>query len=166
MCWQVLRSFKIYFILKEKYLKDRQWYIDIYLKEWGQQWPVTGGKIAMISNNHEILNRDFDQVMLIGYTQTLFSIIESRFRIFATAIEPTACNNGTAEFYKIRNWLLDQLDKNQYKNITKFFQLMRNIIHNNGIYMNAKYPRGAVNLSNHLLIIIINKKIKPIFNMI
>jgi hypothetical protein len=29
-----------------------------------------------------------------------------------------------------------------------------------------KLPKGAVNLSNHLFIVIINKKIKPIFNMI
>jgi hypothetical protein len=30
---QVLRSFKIYFILKEEYLKNREWYVETYLSK-------------------------------------------------------------------------------------------------------------------------------------
>ncbi len=37
---------------------------------------------------------------------------------------------------------------------------------NNGVFINRDDFSGAVNLSNHLFIVIINKKIKPIFNMI
>jgi hypothetical protein len=63
---------------------------------------VTGGKYGVIHNDHEVVNRDFDQVMLVGYTQTLFSIVESRFRLFTISINPTACKNGTDIFYNIR----------------------------------------------------------------
>ena len=43
-------------------------------------------KKLVLHNDHSIINKDFDQVMLIGYTQTLFSIMESRFRLFVEAL--------------------------------------------------------------------------------
>ena len=82
---QLFHSYKIYFILKEEYLQHRQWYVNIYLEKWRQAWPTSatvGGKSLVHHNDHHLLNKDFDQVMLIGYTQTLFSIMESRFRLF------------------------------------------------------------------------------------
>jgi hypothetical protein len=139
---QLIRSIKIYFILKEEYLKERQWYIEIYLQKWGQSWPVTAGRLGTILSDHTIQNSDFDQVMLIAYTQILFSIIDSRFRLFTTAIDATACNEGTEKFYKIHDWLLKRLNKKgQYENFLKFFALIRNTVHHNGRYMNKRYPK-------------------------
>ena len=45
----------------------------------------------MVINDHDIVNKDLHQVMLGGYIQLLYSIIESRFRIFTRAIDPEAC---------------------------------------------------------------------------
>jgi hypothetical protein len=104
-----------------------KWYVEKYLHKWGQSWPVTTGRIGMILNDHEVLNSDFDQVVLIGYTQILFSIIDSRFRLFTTTIDPMACNEGTDKFSNISEWLLKQLNKKeQYENLLKFFALIRN----------------------------------------
>jgi hypothetical protein len=145
---QVIRSSKTYLILQDEYLNDRQWYVDIYLQKWGQQWPpgpVRGSRDIILHNDHELLNRDFNQVILVGYTQTLFSIIDSGFRLFRVALDSTACDNGTACFFKIYNWLLDEIDrKQQYQNFMKFFSYMRNTIHNNGRYMNKKSPKEDI----------------------
>jgi len=139
---QLLRSLKIYFILKAEYLSDRDWYVNTYLQKWQQHWPVVGGKYGLIVNDHEILNKDFDQVMLTGYIQLLYSIIESRFRIFTRAIQPQAFNEGTDKFYKIYIWLLDRLElAERYKNLLRLFGLIRNSIHNNGVYMNKRNPQ-------------------------
>lgn len=104
------------------------------------------GQCAIIHNDNEVLNRDFNQVMLVGYTQTLFSIIDSGFRLFTVALDSTACDNGTASFSKVYDWLLGEIDRKQhYQNFIKFFSYMRNTIHNNGVYMNKKYPKEDIN---------------------
>jgi hypothetical protein len=51
---------------------------------------VIGGKIKEIINDHQVLTMEFNEVMLMGYTQILFSIVESKFRLFQTAINPNA----------------------------------------------------------------------------
>jgi hypothetical protein len=95
-------------------------------------------------NDHNELNAAFDQVMLVGYTQTLFSIMESRFRLFVVAIDRTACNNGTAPFSNIYHYLLTEINKKEYEVVLDFFRLIRNTVHNNGVYLptNNPKPRG------------------------
>jgi hypothetical protein len=147
MLAQVFRSLKIYYILRKEYLSHKEWFEETYIGKWEQRWPIV--RTNMIINNDlmqsytELITKDFDQVMLVAHTQCLFSIIESRFRIFTQALDSKACAEGTAEFYKIRDWLLDRLNKenkDEYKETIYFFQLIRNSIHNNGRHMNKKYP--------------------------
>jgi hypothetical protein len=58
---QVIRSSKMYLILQDEYLSNRQWYVEFYLQKWGQQWPsgpVRGsGQSIIIHNDHEQLKR-------------------------------------------------------------------------------------------------------------
>jgi hypothetical protein len=71
----VIRSPKISFLLLNEYLNDKQSWVDIYLQKWGQQWPVgpvRGSNDVVVFNDHNLLTKDFKEVMLIGYTQ-LFS---------------------------------------------------------------------------------------------
>ena len=83
--------------------------------------------------------------------QLLFSIIESRFRIFTNCLDPTACKNGMDSFKNTYQWLLKKLDKQeQYLEILEFFQLLRNTIHNNGVYRNIKEPSKQVFYSDKL----------------
>lgn len=110
----VIRSPKILFLLLNEYLNDKQSRVDIYLQKWGHQWPVgpvRGSNDVVVSNDHNLLTKDFKEVMLIGYTQALFSIIDSKFRLFTVALDPRACNNGIDSFFKIFAWLLDQIGK-------------------------------------------------------
>lgn len=143
-----IRSFKMYLILKKEYLDDRQWYIDVYLKKYRQQWPISGGKIGTIINDHNVLTNDFNMVMLIGYTQILYSILESKFRLYLTAIDPNAQQGG--KFFIVHDNLLRKIrKKTRYKKLIEFFSLVRNTIHNNGKYVNnrrkyvSKNYRGA-----------------------
>jgi hypothetical protein len=143
---QVFRSLKIYYILRKEYLSHKEWYEEVYIGKWEQQWPAVGNIIInddYIQSVTKIITEDFDQVMLVAHTQCLFSIIESRFRIFTQALDSKACVEATAKFYKIRDWLLDRLNKKEkYKDIICFFQLIRNTVHNNGRHMDKNYPKG------------------------
>ena len=86
-------------------------------------------------NDHNELNAELDKVMLVGYIQTLFSITESRFRLFVIAINPNACNNGRDSFSNIYTHLLSKINKKKYKGMLNLFTHIRNTIHNNGVYL-------------------------------
>lgn len=118
---QLIRSIKLHFILKSDYLNDKQWFVDIYLKKWGQNWPYASNPgMSVIFNDNTVIVNDYDQVIIMGYIQCLFSIIESRIRIFTICLDPTACKNGTDSFKNIYQWLLKKLDKPQ-----KFLETFR-----------------------------------------
>ena len=51
---QAIRSLKIYLILKKEYLDHQEWYIETYLSKYKQQWPITGGKVSQIVNDHRV----------------------------------------------------------------------------------------------------------------
>jgi hypothetical protein len=140
---QLFRSCKIYFILREEYLQHEEWYIMTYLQKWHQAWPtsaIVGGKKLVHHNDHSIINKDFDQVMSIGYIQTLFSIMESRFRLFVEALG-TISNikqDPSGKFWEVRKALLREINKENHREFIEFFVLIRNTIHNNGVYLNRK----------------------------
>lgn len=136
---QVIRSLKIYLILKKEYLDHQEWYIETYLSKYKQQWPITAGKVSQIVNDHRVLTKEFNEVMLMGYPQILFSIVESKFRLFQMTIDPNALKGKSHEFYHVYTWLLTRVNKTRYKRLLRFFALIRNTIHNNGKYMNTNY---------------------------
>jgi hypothetical protein len=131
-----IRSFKIYLILKKENLDGNEWYSRIYQSKYNQPWPHTNGKII---NFRQSLNWDFLVVMLIGYTQILFSIVESKFRLFQMTIDPNALKGQRDTFYNVYTTLLTRVNKTRYEDLLDFFALIRNTIHNNGKYMDAKY---------------------------
>jgi hypothetical protein len=135
-----IRSFKIYLILKKEYLDQRDWYIETYLSKYEQQWPVASGRIGQRINDHNVLTNDFNLVMLIGYIQILFSIVESKFRLFQMTLDPNALKGKRDVFYHVYAWLLPRVNKTQYQDLIRFFSLIRNTIHNNGKYMNTEDP--------------------------
>jgi hypothetical protein len=52
MLAQVFRSLKIYYILRKEYLSHKEWYEEMYIGKWEQQWPVVGTR--MIINNDDM----------------------------------------------------------------------------------------------------------------
>ena len=75
----------------------------------------------------------------MGYPQILFSIVESKFRLFQMTIDPNALKGKSHEFFHVYTWLLTRVNKTRYKRLLRFFALIRNTIHNNGKYMNTNY---------------------------
>ncbi|HEU4445450.1 MAG TPA: hypothetical protein VFR94_12330 [Nitrososphaeraceae archaeon] len=126
-----IRSFKIFLIQKKEYLDDRQWYIDICLSKYQQRWPVSGGRSGQVVNDHNVLTNNYFMVMLIGYTQILFSILDSKFRCFLMNLDPNALSWKRDSFYDVYACPRKRVKKTQYQEFIRFFSLIRNTIHNN-----------------------------------
>ena len=91
------------------------------------QKPVSEEEIASQSDN-------FLRYLLLCYAITFFSVIESSLRIFVKNLDSSACSNGTAEIQSIYSWLLNKLDLQKYETLLELFRLVRNTMHNNGIF--------------------------------
>jgi hypothetical protein len=138
---QAIRSLKIYLILKKEYLDRRDWYEKTYLLKYKQQWPAgVAGKTLQTIEDHNVLTRDFNEVMLVSYTQILFSVVESKFRLFQMTLDSNALKGKSDAFYHVYTWLLPRVKKTQYQNLIRVFTYIRNTIHNNGKYMNTEHP--------------------------
>jgi hypothetical protein len=144
---QAVRWFKIYLIIKDEYLDDPHWYNDIYLSKYGQQRPEIGQILFGIINDHKWLVRQFNEVMPLAYSQVLYSIVESKFRLFLMTVYPDALKNKkkSYRFYDIYKRLLEETGKTQYEHLIWFFSLIRNTIHNNGKHRNESLPYVCTN---------------------
>lgn len=136
---QAVRWFKIYLIFKNEYLEKPDWYNDIYISEngYGQQRPEILQEMLMTINDHRMLIRANNEVMILAYSQVLHSIVESKFRRFLMKAYPDALKNRNLRDWSFRvvyTVLLEESNKTQYTNLIKFFSLVRNTIHNNGRY--------------------------------
>lgn len=72
----------------------------------------------------------------IGFIQNLFSILDSRFRIFLRELDPEAASNATVEFLSVYQALKKRLPSFSVDSDTliDLLRLARNTIHNNGVY--------------------------------
>jgi hypothetical protein len=139
---QAVRWFKVYLIIKDECLDDPHWYNDIYLSKFGQQRPEIGQIVFGIVNDHKVLVDESNQVMIVAYSQVLFSIIESKFRLFLTTVYPNALKKRrkSDRFHDVYECLLEETGKTQYEHLIWFFSLIRNTIHNNGKYTSQRIP--------------------------
>ena len=69
-----------------------------------------------------------------GFIQFI-SIVESEFRVLVRKISPGLCNNGNASFISIYKKVFSELKLTEYNDLFDFVRLIRNTIHNNGIYL-------------------------------
>lgn len=125
----VLDSTTLYFILHQFHLTDLTWWKNISSKRIGDS--------IVINPSEEVIPQlvnTFNQFITVSFVQLLFSSLESSMRIFLRALDPFACNKGTAEFESIYVHLLKKLNLEQYANLLKLLRLIRNTIHNNGVY--------------------------------
>jgi hypothetical protein len=150
---QVVRWFKICLIFKNKYLDDPDWYKPIYLSEYKQQQPeigyvpfkeIKGRGLVMpeIDDYRLVMINEFDHVMLVAYSQVLYSIMESKFRPFLMTAYPDALERRKKRdiFHDVSECLLEETGKNRYKQLIWFFSLIRNTIHDNGKYWSKGMP--------------------------
>jgi len=82
---------------------------------------------------------------------SLFTLIESSFRIFLRAVDPTACRGATTAFDSIHKSLLGSkqvnfptADRQSAEELLDFVRLVRNLIHNDGVYFDEDGNDKAV----------------------
>ena len=148
---QAVRWFKISLIFKNEYLNNPlnpHWYNKIYLSKYRQQQPeigyvplegIKGRGLLMPEINDYRLNliNEFEDVLRVAYSQVLYSIMESKFRLFLLALDQHALDN-TDKFSSVYHLLLKKIEKRKYEHLIWFFSLIRNTIHNNGKYWNTR----------------------------
>ena len=83
----------------------------------------------------------FEQIIKYNFGMGFFTGIEASFRAFLRALDPNACRSATAAFKSIYDCLLgsNQLafpatDKRDAIELLDFIRLIRNLIHNSGVY--------------------------------
>jgi len=149
---QVVRWFKISLIFKNEYLNNPlnpHWYNKIYLSKYRQRQPeigyvpfqgIKGRGLLMpeINDYRLILINEFEDVMRVAYSQVLYSIMESKFRLFLMKAYPDALKKRGKKdiFHDVYECLLEETGRTRYKHLIWFFSLIRNTIHNNGKYWN------------------------------
>jgi len=72
----------------------------------------------------------------IGVFVLFFSFYESIIRVLLRAVLPGACNNAFDAFASVYNCLLTHLNLKQHISLLDFARTIRNLIHNNGVYLN------------------------------
>lgn len=107
-------------------------------------WWKQIAKTEIPKNDIQIYVNEYDMFTKIGFIQFSFSSIESAFRLFVKSLDSSACNNGTAEFKSIYSWLLRRTNLQRHENVLDLLRLVRNTIHNNGVYFNKSGQNESV----------------------
>jgi hypothetical protein len=134
----VIESTRLALYFQEKELKSRSW--------WTNNFPKSK---SLTDDELSIYIEEFDRTTKIGFLQTEFSAIETAFRTYVKAIDPTACSNGTANFDSIYSWLFKCLGLlgRGFDNLLDLLREIRNTVHNNGVYFSSKPNRQNITIS-------------------
>lgn len=76
----------------------------------------------------------------VAFIQSLFSTLDSKFRIFLRELDPSACSGGTDAFHSIYTALRSRLTSipADADDLVTLLRLVRNTIHNNGVYFDKR----------------------------
>jgi hypothetical protein len=92
-----------------------------------------------------VLTVEFERSLKYGFGISIFTLIESSFRIFLRAVDSAACKNATTAFDSIYKSLLGskQLnfsinDRQTAEELLDFIRIIRNLIHNDGVYFDEE----------------------------
>jgi hypothetical protein len=119
-----LSSAHLGLIFLHEQLSHRQWWMPPHFTA---KTPLT---------DEDIKNKvvEFDRFLRVGCFQMQVSAIESSFRLYVRAIDPTACRNGHSEFEPLYRWLFKRLGLQHYEPLMQLLLSVRNTIHNDGVY--------------------------------
>lgn len=126
----VLDSITLCFIFGDKYLGKNPWWISI-AKQYSLKLPESSIRTAMKDT--------FDQFVLTACFQLIFSSMESSLRLISKEIDPARYVEMQNSFDSIYSSLFRTLIKNKrrkkrYLKLMDILRLVRNTIHNNGVY--------------------------------
>lgn len=108
-----------------------------------KKWWLSISAEPILDSDIQILIKEFDMFIKMGFLQFIFSSIESSMRLFVKSIDPTACQNGTAEFKNIYSYLLKKINKQEFLPLLDLLRCIRNTIHTNGVY----FHRSQIDVS-------------------
>jgi hypothetical protein len=126
----VLNSVQLAFTFLSKHLLHKPW------------WEAVA-RTPIPDSDKQVYANEFANFTKVGFVHALFSTVESSLRLFLRALDPAACNGGTAEFKSIYECLFNsKLAKVPTGGVQllDLLRLVRNTIHNNGDYFS---PQGV-----------------------
>jgi hypothetical protein len=126
----VLDSVTLCSIFGDNYLIKNRWWTTITRK-----YSLMPVKVNLRSD----IRYTFDQFVLIGCFHFIFSSMESSLRLITKKLDPIQYEMMQANFDSIYSWLLKKLitnkrNKRTYLRLMDILKLIRNTIHNNGVY--------------------------------
>ncbi len=133
-CSTVLATVSINFVLHERYLIKKDWWIG-------------SSSIPVSEDNAKTFIQEFDMFNRIGLIHFMFASIESSFRLFLHAIDPNACGGGRAEFKGVYDCLFSRLKLRKYIDLLDIWRNVRNSLHNNGLFFPANNKNQKVGFS-------------------
>ena len=122
-CGNTLTNIHLGMLLTKTCLNNSTW--------WSAVFPNALDPILRVR-----LSQEYDMFLKMGLTHFLFSAVESSYRLFLKALDDQACSGTTAAFESIYVCLLTRLGlRGKWLSFMEFWRLIRNSIHNNGIYL-------------------------------
>lgn len=122
-CGNTLTNIHLGTVLMKTSLRNDTW--------WSAVFPKAGHPTLRTR-----LAQEFDMFLKMGLAHFLFSCVESSYRLFLKALDTKACSGGTGSFESVYVCLLTRLDLDaKWVDFLDFWRLIRNSIHNNGIYL-------------------------------
>ncbi len=123
----------------------------------GFQEAVKNGIVPSLLSTYETLT--ISSLMFFS-----FSLFENGLRRIVRVIDPTACNNGSAEFKNIYEWLFARLRKEGWvyssgdpSHFLDLFRTFRNTLHNNGYYFPANAKNQEIEWSGNKYVFEVGK---------
>ena len=116
---------------------------DLRDKAW---WQKVGSK-PPAKITYDLAIEQWEVFLRWSLFHATFSIYESFLRIVIRAIDPSACSCGTAEFQSVYSTLFSNRLSRAYPHaieLSNLLRLIRNMIHNNGLYVSAKHKSLTV----------------------
>lgn len=96
----------------------------------------------------------FSSYSRMAFIQSTFASVENSFRLLLKALDSSACSHGTSNFKSIYECLL-RSKLSQYSvdsvDLLDLLRLVRNSVHNNGVYFHHSGRDSAVTLENENL---------------
>ena len=137
----IFRTAKLLLIYKQDNLDENDWWdqnFDRYFDSMNYFLPVDyNSRMEIKQTYYKQIPKDFYDFSVVGLYSSLFSMIESRFRVFYNYYFKTS-KIGEIEallnFGKLSCNLINKLQLHQKENAIKLFTIVRNTIHNNGVY--------------------------------
>jgi hypothetical protein len=142
----VLNSTQLGLVHIRFHLTDRGWWNTI------SRTPISEADLT-------IYVAEFDMFVKLGFLQFLFASLESSLRAFLRAIDPSACTGGTAEFKSVYDCLFTRLGLTRYTPLLDLLRLIRNTVHNNGVYFHRSGEAETVTHSGTAYTFSVGKRV-------